>query len=214
MYNFTRRVRMTTESAQGQEWVAKITEKVTQITGWEVSVWARTFSTEVGTLAWSVMLPDLASIEAGFDKMQVDPGYAELSEQGREHVDVATLHDGLYTVVHPTDFTAGAANPTYATIVDTTVAPGQLANGILLGIEIAQLVTEITASPCIFETANTGNYGAVRWVTLSNDIQDMQRAEEALNADTRLIEVVDSRASKAYTDVPGAATQSIYRRII
>jgi hypothetical protein len=57
----------------------------------------------------------------------------------------------------------------------------------------------------------TGNYGDVMWVSLAETIQQLQAANDALNADEEFGRQLDEEAAKAY--LPGA-TQTISRKIV
>ena len=63
-------------------WATSITEKVNQITGLNVGLYAQTFSPEVGTLSWSTFVPDLPTLEAATDKLLVDDAYTSMVDAG------------------------------------------------------------------------------------------------------------------------------------
>jgi hypothetical protein len=83
-------------------------------------------------------------------------------------------------------------------------------SGIEFGVDLAQQVKKITGRPTSFAVGVTGDYGAVMWVSLAETIQQVQAANEALNADEEFAKAVDKDAAKAY--LPGAV-QTISRKI-
>ena len=82
--------------------------------------------------------------------------------------------------------------------------------GIELGVGLAQQVKQVTGLPTSFAVGVTGDYGAVMWVSLAETIQQVQAANEALNANEDFAKAVDTGAAEAY--LPGAV-QTITRKI-
>jgi hypothetical protein len=115
----------------------------------------------------------------------------------------------LMQLVHG-DRDAASIDAHYATTVRATVAPGSMRTGIELGVDLAQKVKQITGLPTSFAVGVTGDYGAVMWVSLAETIQQVQAANEALNANEDFSKAVDKDAGKAY--LPGA-TQTISRKV-
>jgi hypothetical protein len=73
MYLFSRRVRLAAGNTRAaMEWALGQTEKVNRITGLPISLYAQVFSPEVGAIGWSTFVPDLATLEAAGDKLQVE----------------------------------------------------------------------------------------------------------------------------------------------
>lgn len=214
MYLYSRRVTMATNSPKAQEWVARITEKAGQVTGWQLNLFTRVLSSDVGTMMWSVMLPDLVSVEAGGDKLAVDNGFIELQQQAPQYTIQGTLHDTLSTVVYPTELVDDGRQITYGASVESTLASGHLGDGMALGVEIAERAQKITGIPTMFLVDNTGTYGAVRWLTGYADIQELERAEQTLNSNADFATFIDTRAANAFASEPSATVQAIYRRVV
>ena len=212
MYLFGRRAQLSGgKFRKSMEWVAEITNRVTQTTGLQVGVWNQMFSPAVGTLLWTTMVPDLATLEGAFDKLAVDEDYADLVDKGLDYTLPGMVDDVLGVII------SGAPDPNrpneYVISVRSTIAGGQLATGMALGVEIAERVEAITGSPTLFIAEATGNYGGVGWATGFANISDMERAQMAVNGDAKFIELVDAKAKGVFNDSPGSATQVIYRRI-
>ncbi|HEX6395713.1 MAG TPA: hypothetical protein VFZ97_19950 [Acidimicrobiales bacterium] len=213
MYQFSRLARLTgSQAVSAMNWATEITEHVKSVTGLSVSLFTEVFSAAPGTLAWSTIVPDLATLEAAFDKLTPDPRYNELAEAGQAYTLPGSLSDRLRTIVHPAEPPANPTQPEYVTCVYATIANGNFARGIAAGVEIAQRVERITGDLTIFAMDSTGNYGGVAWLTGSASISQMQQAEEQINGDPSFVDYIDKEASAAF--VEGATTQRILRRVI
>ena len=95
--------------------------------------------------------------------------------------------------------------------MQATLAPGGAVKGIELGVETAQTASKITGCPTSFAMSVTGAYGSVEWITVYASIEEMQRAGEAIAADTSFNEKVDKELSKVY--LPGVTTQTAFRKV-
>ena len=212
MYLFSRRARLAPGNTRAaMTWATSITEKVNQIVGLNTSLFAQTFSPEVGTLVWSTFVPDLATLESANDKLLVDDGYVSMVDDGAKFAQ-GGVDDSLLQLV------AGEADPNrqveYATTIQTVCANGSVARGIELGGEIAQRAEKVIGSPVLFATSATGAYGAVAWITAYTDVHALDAAQQALAADTKFAEFVDKSVPGIYADDPAATEQLIYRRIV
>jgi hypothetical protein len=212
MYLFTRNVRLGAGNPEKQMgWALKITEKVNQLAATPVSLWTTVLSPESGRLVWSSIIEDLAQIETTMDKLIADPGYVSLVEEGGAHAAGDPVDDRLLQFVF-VDPKAADFESQYAGVVQATAAPGGLVKGTELGVETAQLAGKITGCPTSFASGVTGAYGGVEWITLYSSIAEVQRAGDALAADPSFAQKVDKELSKVY--LPGAATQTLLRRIV
>lgn len=212
MYLFSRRAHLAPGNTRAaMTWVADITEKANQITGLDVSAFTSIFSPEVGTIVWSVAAPDLASLETANDKLLTDDGYTVLVDEGARLVQ-SNVDDGLLQIIH------GEMNPDrrveYATTVQTVCATGSIARGMELGVEIAQRAEQTTGLPTLFASAMNGPYGSVAWVTGFADVHEMERAQQALAADSEFTRFIDDKVSGVYVEDFAISRQLTYRRIV
>jgi hypothetical protein len=212
MYLFSRRARLAPGDTQSaMTWATGITEKVTQITGLNVSLFTPIFSPEVGMLSWSTFVPDLATLEDATDKLAVDTGYISMVDEGAKF-SASGADDALLQIVY------GQPNANrkveYVTSVATTCANGSVGRGIELGVEIAQRVEKILGLPGMFATATTGSYGSVAWLTGYADVKELEASQQKLAADTKFAEFIDKSVPGVYTDEPTASQQRILRRIV
>lgn len=211
MYLFSRRARLAPGNTRAaMTWATGITEKVNQITGLNVSLFALTFSPEVGTLSWSTFVPDLPTLEAATDKLLVDDAYISMLDAGAKFA-LGGADDVLLQIV------AGEADPNrqieYATVVQTTCVTGSVAKGMELGLEIAQRAEKTLGTPVLFGAGVTGNYGAVSWLSGYADAASLERSQQALAADAKFAEFIDKNTGGVYAEEPSANQQLIWRRI-
>jgi hypothetical protein len=191
-------------------WATSITEKVNQITGLSVGLYALTFSPEVGTLTWTTFVPDLATLEAANDKLLADDAYLSVLDAGAKYA-LGGADDTLLQIVYGEPDSSREVG--YATTVQTVCAAGSVTKGIELGFEIAQQAEKALGTPVLFATSVTGSYGGVGWLSGYADVKEMERAQQALAADTKFAAFVDKSVRGVYVDEPSETRQLIYRRI-
>jgi hypothetical protein len=191
------------------DWALRMTQKINQISEVPTALWTSVMSPAVGSLAWTAVVSDLAVIEDTETKLAADPGYMALVDEATALMSTDPADQMLMQLVHG-DRDAASIDAHYASTVRATVAPGSMRTGIELGVDLAQKVKQITGLPTSFAVGVTGDYGAVMWVSLAETIQQVQAANEALNADEDFSKAVDKDAAKAY--LPGA-TQTITRKV-
>ena len=211
MYLFSRRVRIAAGNTRAaMEWALGQTEKVNRITGLQVSLYAQVFSPEVGAIGWSTFVPDLATLEAAGDKLQVDDDFVSATDKGAALL-VGGADDTLGQVVY------GTPDPSrqieYVTAVRAVCATGNLARGMELGVEIAQRAEKITGSPTLFLADVTGIYGGVGWVSGHENVQAMEAVQDKLAADPSWAQYVDKETRGVYAEDPALTTQLIFRRL-
>jgi hypothetical protein len=210
MYLFSRTTRLARgDAAAGVAWALSITEKVKQVTGHDLQLWSTVYSPGVGTIAWTAWFDDLASLEAVGDKLNADPAMGALGNAGNEFTD-GSLDDGLLRPIYG-DPTAGA-DAQYVGGAVAVCAAGNIERAMGLGVEIAQKSEAITGKPTMFLTSATGPYGGVTWLTGYESVTEMEKAEEAIAADSGFVKLIDS--SKGCFVEDATITQaSIYRRL-
>lgn len=218
MYRFSRQLQLSgSKVTSAMAWAVEMTEQVKNVTGLPVNLLSEVLSPGAGTLVWSVMAADLSVFEAAMDKLVVDNRYNELTETGFEYTLPGTLKDMLRTIVHPSEPPVpGTPIPDfeYVSCTYSSIAAGQFARAIPIGIEIAQRATELTGTMTVFEIDSTGNYGGVAWLGVSPNITALQQGEERINQDPSFIEFIDKEASTAFNSGPGATTSRILRKVL
>jgi hypothetical protein len=85
---------------------------------------------------------------------------------------------------------------------------GRLGDAISMGMQVAEYSAKATGLPMFFAVEATGSFGGVAWLGPAPDIEALETARAALNADAEWMALVD-RCAGAYTT---GATQSLHRR--
>ena len=211
MYLFSRRVRLAGGNTRDAiDWAMGQTERVNRITGLSVSLYMQVFSPEVGTIAWSAFVPDMATLEAAGDKLSVDDEFVSAGDKGAA-LTVGGFDDLLAQVIH------GEPDPSrqieYVTAVRAVCASGSVARGMEIGVEIAQRAEAIAKVPTLFLADSTGTYGGVGWVSGHENVQAMEAAQQRLMADAGWLKFIDKEVRGVYSDEPSMTTQLVYRRL-
>ena len=207
-YMFNRSARLGAgKTLDAMAWAVKITEKVNSITGTETSLWATSMSPEVGMLSWNSVVEDYAELMTANDKLMADGGYLDLLEQGSNYADGNGADDVLIRLLHAEPV---SAPPNFASVTAGHVASGRSVDAMTLGVEIAQRITKITGRPAMFGSSVTGDFGGIGFIVLSDTIEQVQAADEALAADPDWATMIDEKASQVFES---GATRTITRRI-
>jgi hypothetical protein len=208
MYLFTRSTRVA--NADGMAWAMGMTEHAKRVSGLDIGLWAQVWSPELGRIAWTTFVPDLATLAAAGDKMATDTA---MTEDGAKGAALTTegMDDGLFNVVHG-EIDASGPQPEYVTTVAAVCANGSLTKGMTTGIEIAQRAEKTTGTPTLFVANVTGQYGGVAWMSGFADTDALEAAQAAMAADEDWAKQVD-KAGSVYAAEPAVTTQLIHRRI-
>jgi hypothetical protein len=209
-YLFTRSLRVSGSLVDSMSWSTRITEKVNQIAEQTFALWTPVLSPQINRLTWATVVEDLAALTATDEKLMADGAFLELVAEGSKYNTSGEVDDQLVSFVHLDP--EGSESAEYVAIVRATLAPGSFVEGVTLGVEIAQRAKAVTGHATSFGQATTGTYGEVGWMTLYDTIEQLQAAEEKINADAEFVALLDGRASKAY--LAGSATQSISRKVM
>lgn len=215
MYVFARSLQLNGADVRGAlSWATTITEHAHQTSGTPVSLWNRVYSEGVGTIGFTAIAPDYTALETFSDKLMVDEGYLDLVTQGQKYIIPGSVNDGVSQVIYPTEIPDGPLTADYVGLVRSSCANGCIGEGLALGVEIAQRISEMTGLQCSFRVDTGGAFGAVSWATLYPTAADIDRAAEIQFSDAAFIEMIDQRAGHAYTGVLGGTTEQMYRRLI
>jgi hypothetical protein len=211
MYLFTRRGRLTAgRNRDAITWAVEVTAHVNTVSDAPTTLWSSVLGPEVGTLAWSTFAPDLRTIETTMDRLQADDAFAELVDRGAQFMQ-GGADDGLAQILHGEPDLNRTV--TYVTIVQAVCANRNLARGLGVGVEIAQMAEKITGTPTMFVTGATGAYGGVAWISGFEDIRELEAEQQALAADAGWLDFLDREAGTAYQQDPQLTTSRIYRRL-
>jgi hypothetical protein len=210
MYLFSRNTRLVGgNGVAGLEWAVTITGKVQEVTGHEVQLWATTYSPGFGGITWTAWFDDLTALETVGDKLQSEPAFVDLENQGAKFTD-GILNDAVFQPVY------GSPDPSrqvqYVGAVSAVLASGNYARALGAGVEIAKAAEKITGLSTTFATALTGAYGTVGWLTGYETIAALEKAQTALAADASWVKLIDSTKG-CFVEDASITQQTIYRRI-
>jgi hypothetical protein len=208
MFLFSRTTRIANND--GLAWAVEMTEHAKRASGLDIGLWGQVWSPELGRIAWTTFVPDLATLAAAGDKMNADAAMTATGAKGAE-LTTGGLDDALYSIVHG-ELDPSAPQPEYVSTVAAVCASGAVTKAMAAGVEIAQRAEKITGSPSMFVANVTGVYGGVGWFTGYADVQALEAAQQAIAADASFSTHVDKTAS-AFSADPSATTQLFHRRI-
>ncbi len=212
MHLYTRRARLRGGNGQkGLTWATDIARKASQVSGAPIALHGAVYSPAFGSLVWSTFVPDLEAMETLGDKLSADDGYLTMADEGATYTD-GMIDDSLSLLVH------GAPDPDrpgeYVSVVQAVTAAGHAADGVLVGIELAQRAEAITGLPTMFLTNETGAYGGVAWITGYPNIGGLDAGQQALLADPSWVDLIDTKAGGVYAEDASVTTQTFYRRFV
>lgn len=210
MYISTRSARLAPGNLRdSMAWALSVTEKVNQISEVPVNLWTRVNSPGVGTLSWAATVEDLEVLEAMDTKLMADEGYHLLVDQGARYVSADALDDSLIRLIlADTDV---SADTHFVSINQAVLAPGHSVRGIEVGIEVAQRAKKAAGCPVSFGASLTGGYGTVGWIGYYESVRQLQKAQEALAANTEFARYLDKEASQVY--LPNTSSVTWYRKV-
>ena len=192
-----------------QKWAVDIGAAAAKGMGAEVGVWATVLSPGSGTVTWTSRWDDLSALEKGFADLTANTKYLKLAGEGAEFLN-GPINDLLYEEVYAGN--APSNDATYVGTISAVCLTGNLARGMLSGIEIAQKAEKTTGVSTGFLAGQTGTYGSVLWLAGYKNIAEFEDAQHKLAADTALVEYLDG-ATTAYLADPTVSQSTLYMRI-
>lgn len=151
-----------------------IGDKVTQITGLDISVWNTRFGAPVGTISWSCRLDSQAELMDATEKLQVDAGYTDMAMSISELFE-GQVEDFLGRLVSGTP----ADTPKkYYTTAQATMRGGKTRDAIAFGADMQQFVSDGMGAPGIFVAAEYGPFARVAWLFGFDTMADVDAASE------------------------------------
>lgn len=210
MYLFSRRTRLVGgHGMAGVEWAIAITAKVNEITGRDIQLWSNVHSPGTGTITWTAWLEDLTAMESMVDQVNADTSFQELAGSGFSYTN-GLIDDGILQPL------AGAPDPArsiqYATGITAIITVGNLERAMGLCIELAQHSEKVTGLPTVFGRTLTGPYGSVGWLTGYESIAELERSNEAMDADADMLALIDGTKG-CFVEDAGAAQTTLYRKV-
>ena len=121
---------------------------------------------------------------AGSAKLADDDGYFNLLDDGQEFLTEAP-QDFIRQALHGSPGAEAPPIGAVSTVTTAVVAGGQYDHGVSWGIEMAQLVEEITKQPTMFLLDSYGTFGQVTWLSGAPDLETADAAGDAINANDK-----------------------------
>jgi hypothetical protein len=166
------------------EWATNITGHASTLIDSEIALWSAGFGAPTGTLGWSLPVDGLAGVAANNEKLMADATYHDMLDQGREWAVTGSVSDSLMQLVHGQ---LGEQRPPIGSVATITTATitGSWSDAIGWGVEVAQLVEEITGVPLYFGSSMFGQFYDVGWIAVNADAAsaDANMAKLIANAD-------------------------------
>ena len=209
MYLFTRLATLRGNERRAMTWAVEMTAYVNAHSDHNVALWRSDFGYPVGTVAWSAWVPSQDSLNTGFARLADDDGYYDMVDKGQEFM-TDPPNDLFRQVVHGEPGGTPPAPGSVTTVTTAVVGNGQYVEATAWGIEMAELVEQVTSLPTMFLLDSYGTFGQVTWLSGAPDLATSDAAGEAINANPdylkRLSDVGDMF-------VPGSGMRRMVTRI-
>ena len=191
MILFTRTVTVMGNPRETGGWARRMAKLVTDKTGTETALWAGVSGAPRGTHVFSAFYQNMAEFATATDALMADEQYLEGVTEARQHL-VGPPEDRHIDVIH----TSGGEyrRPGPGGIVQLTTATsalGKAAAAIGWGVQIAELVSEVTGEPVLFGRSLAGPFGELAWIGVSSDAGAWDSAQEAIMKDPRYLASID-----------------------
>jgi hypothetical protein len=208
-YLFTRRTRLTPgHGTAGVDWARSVTEKVEEVTGRDLRLWATVYSAGLGTIAWTGWFETLDALERFGDALAADPALEKLTNAASRYTE-GGFDDGLFEPIHgtptggPTRYVGGAT---------AVASSGSYAGAVAAGVALAERSEAITGVPTFVGRSVTGRDDAITWLTPFEDATAMEAARDKVAADPGWRELLEATRG-CFAAGAGMRRTTIYRRL-
>jgi len=209
MYLFSRLATLRGNERRSIAWAVEMTNHVNSLSDHTLTLWRAEFGYPVGTVAWSTWVESMDALRKGFDPVAADDGYYDLIDAGLEFIQDPP-QDLLRRAIHGEPGSTPPAPGAVTSVTTAVVANGQYAEAAAWGIEMAELVQQITGHPTMFLADAYGTFGQVTWLTGAPDLAAADASGELVQANPdyvkRLSDVGD-------LFVPASGQQRLVSRI-
>lgn len=175
MYMFSRTRRaVTARLPEAIEAGARAAEKVTEVTGNDIHLWAVRFGRPLGTLMWSTRLESQAELMAANEKMAVDPGYLEMAASFGDLFE----GEGEDRLVRLVSGTPSPAPKRYLAITEASMAEGKYREAMAWGAEMQAFVAEQSGLVSVFGAATYGGFADLVWLLGADSMEELDRFDD------------------------------------
>jgi hypothetical protein len=209
MYLFSRLATLRGNQRKATIWAASMNAYVDAHSNHNLSLWRADFGYPVGTVAWSAWVESQAAMNDGFAPLAEDEGYFSLLDEGQEFLTTAP-EDFLRQALHGGPADTPPPIGAVTTVTTAVVAGGKYDDGMAWGVEMAQLVEEVTKMPTMFLLDSYGTFGQVTWLSGAPDLATADAAGEAINANDKYMKRLGDVGDLF---VPASGRRSLVTRI-
>jgi len=209
MYLFSRLATLRGNERRSLAWAVEMSNYVNAHSDHTVTLWRADFGYPVGTVAWSTWVDSLAALNEGFAQLADDDGYHDLVDAGLELIPEPP-HDVLRRAVFGEPGTEPPPPGAVTSVTTAVVANGKYAEATAWGIEMAELVQQITSQATMFLVDAYGTFGQVTWLSGAPDLATADAGGEAVQANPDYIKRLSDVGDLF---VPGSGQQRLVTRI-
>jgi len=206
MMLFQRMMRVTGGPA-GMAWAAEVTAGVNKHAAVPVSLWAGSFGTPAGSIAWSAPLEHLSQVDDLNEKMAGDADLAATISKGTQHV-AEVEPDRVLAIAHG-EITDIAPVGSFVGAVRAQAAPGKWIAAGGWAVHIAGVYSEVTGLDVVVTSTVAGPMGEVTWLVRHADSSSIEAAIGATMSSDKYMSEVEGGGEFF---MPGA-TQMYARRM-
>ena len=202
MYIFSR----STIAALGRQFDAipaavAVAQKVTQVTGHEVTVFTARFGAPQGSVMWSARTESMTELQGITDKLMADAGYLEMLES-MNGLFMAPAEDRLSRVL--TAPIEGATSKYYG-VTRAAMADGKQADAIAFGVKTAEYIGKSLGTMSAFTKSAYGGFNDVSWIVAFDSEADVDAFDDWQMTDSGYHDIV-SEAAGLFVETSGHTT--------
>jgi hypothetical protein len=192
MFLFSRAITLSGSPRQALPWVAQMTEYVNANSSLDVSAWTVDFGAPLGTVAWTAVIEDQATLAEAAWGLAGQDGYMDLIEAAADLV-AAPGEDSLAGLVHgspsePPSVGSVALSTTAHAVVD------RIADTLAWSVEIAEYVEGVTGSPVSVWSSTYGQMGQIAFISVLPDVAALDANQAKTNGDPGYLERLSKSA--------------------
>jgi len=208
MYLYLRRVVMNpVHTRAGMAHAIAMTEYVNQRTDLEVSLFQVLQGEPLGTLNFAHRTESIAASVEAVDKLLATDEYPAKIEEGAGYF-IGNAEDRVGTIAHIAGEVSGP--PAAASVVTATIDLPQVSRAMAWSVDLADYAANLSGVPMAVVTSNSGQYGAVSWISYGQSIAQLEQSQEKINSDPGFLQRL---ADSAGFFVPGSGVGVLSRKI-
>jgi hypothetical protein len=178
-----------------------VAQKVTQVTGHEVTVFTARFGAPQGSVMWSARTESMTELQGITDKLMVDAGYLEMLES-MDGLFMAPAEDRLSRVL--TAPIEGATSKYYG-VTRAAMADGRQADAIAFGVKTAEYIGKSLGTMSAFTKSAYGGFNDVSWIVAFDSEADVDAFDDWQMTDSGYHDIV-AEAAGLFVETSGYTT--------